>query len=251
MRPTADILGVHFHLIPRSAVLDHILAWRGQAGCHFIMIANPHSVMLCRRDPAMMAAARSATLCLPDGVGVTLAADILRHPHHGRVTGPALMLDLCDRGRSHNLRHFFYGGAEDVANQLAAKLTARFPGLIVAGTHTPPFRDLTADEEAAIRDQIHASRADILWVGLGAPKQEKWIHRQLDQLTTPAVIGVGAAFDFHSGHVKWAPAWIRKAGLEWAYRLALNPRRMLRRNLDSPVFLAHVLAQRLRAARAR
>ena len=119
------------------------------------------------------------------------------------------------------------------------------PGLEVAGTYCPPFRQTTEKEDDEIVRRISAASPDVLWVGLGAPKQEKWMAAHLGRIDVPVMIGVGAAFDFHSGNVKWAPAWIRKAGMEWAYRLVQEPRRLWRRNLDSPLFLFAVLRQRM------
>jgi N-acetylglucosaminyldiphosphoundecaprenol N-acetyl-beta-D-mannosaminyltransferase len=247
----ADVAGVAFDFVVMRQVIDAVEQWRRARSRNYIVLTNPHSVMLCRRDEQMRRATLSAGLTLPDGVGVVLAAELLGYGRQHRVTGPALMLDVCDRGREIGLRHFFYGGAEGVAEELARRLTAQFPGMIVAGTCCPPFRQLSESEDAQIIDRINEARADIVWVGLGAPKQEKWMRDHLGEIAAPAMIGVGAAFDFHSGNVKWAPKWIRKCGIEWAYRLACEPRRMWRRNLDSPLFLMHVLMQaagnRLRA----
>lgn len=180
-----------------------------------------------------------------------LAARLLGYPHHGRVTGPTLMLKLCDWGREPRFRHFFYGGASGVAETLAERLTAQFPGLEVAGTCCPPFRELHPAEDAQMVRRINEAKPDIVWVGLGSPKQEKWMADHVGRIEAAALIGVGAAFDFHSGRVKWAPAWIRKMGIEWAYRLAREPKRMWRRNVNSFVFLAKVLQQRLLGANVR
>ena len=239
----ADVAGVAFDFVLMRQVIDAVEQWRRARTRNYIVLTNPHSVMLCRRDEQMRRATLTAGLTLPDGVGVVLAAELLGYGRQHRVTGPALMIDVCDRGRDIGLRHFFYGGGEGVADELARRLTSQFDGLIVAGTCCPPFRNLSEAEDADIVDRINASRADIVWVGLGAPKQEKWMRAHLGEIAVPAMIGVGAAFDFHSGNVKWAPKWIRKFGIEWAYRLACEPRRMWRRNLDSPLFLMHVLMQ--------
>jgi N-acetylglucosaminyldiphosphoundecaprenol N-acetyl-beta-D-mannosaminyltransferase len=247
----ADVAGVAFDFVLMRQVIDAIEQWRRSGNRSYVVLTNPHSVMLCRRDEQMRRATLAAGLTLPDGVGVVLAAELLGYGRQHRVTGPALMLDLCDRGRERGLRHFFYGGAEGVADKLAQRVTDVFPGAIVAGTCCPPFRPLSDTEDHELVDRINATRPDVVWVGLGAPKQEKWMREHLGRVHATAMIGVGAAFDFHSGNVAWAPRWVRRCGVEWAYRLMLEPRRMWRRNLDSPVFLAHVLmqaaAQRLRA----
>jgi len=155
------------------------------------------------------------------------------------------MLRLCDWGREMGLRHFFYGGRPGIAERLADRLEARFPGLQVVGVHCPPFRALTPAEDKEVIQRINNSNPDIVWVGLGSPKQEKWMAQHRRNIRATAMIGVGAAFDFHSGRVKWAPVWMRKMGIEWAYRLAQEPKRMWRRNVNSFVFLARVLHQRV------
>ena len=211
----------------------------------YIAVANPHSVLMCHRSEQMGRAAAKADMTLPDGVGIILASQLLGYPHNGRVSGPTLMLRLCDSGRRQGYRHFFYGGTQGVAERLAQRLLSMFPGLEVAGTYYPPFRPLSEQQDQAVVTQINSTEPDIVWVGLGAPKQEQWMARHVGKIKAAALIGVGAAFDFHSGKVKWAPASVRRLGLEWAYRLAQNPRRMWRRNLDSPLFLSRVMRQRL------
>jgi N-acetylglucosaminyldiphosphoundecaprenol N-acetyl-beta-D-mannosaminyltransferase len=240
-----SILRVPFNLVSYQDVLETIDEWRSNGCQRYITITNPHSVMLCTRDAAMDRATYEAGLTLPDGVGIIWAARILGYPHRGRATGPTLMLRLCDAGRERNYRHFFYGGSEGVADRVAELLSTHYRGLAVAGTYCPPFRKLSDNEDQQIVDRINATKPDIVWVGLGAPKQEKWMADHVDRIHATAMIGVGAAFDFHSGNIKWAPGWIRKIGMEWAYRFALEPRRMWRRNLDSPLFLMHVVGQRI------
>jgi N-acetylglucosaminyldiphosphoundecaprenol N-acetyl-beta-D-mannosaminyltransferase len=246
--PAGDrtIVDVRFNLVGFESVMETVLGWRDRNERAYVALVNPHSVMMCRRDEAMCRAIEGAGLTLPDGVGIILAANILGYPHQGRVTGPALTLKLCDLGRRHGLRHFFCGGARGVAEELAGRLSDKYENLVVAGTYCPPFRPLTPEEDDALVARINATRPDIVWIGLGAPKQEKWMADHLDRIDAPAIIGVGAAFDFHSGTVPWSPSWGRKLGLEWAHRLALEPRRMWRRNLDSPAFLLRVFRQRFR-----
>jgi N-acetylglucosaminyldiphosphoundecaprenol N-acetyl-beta-D-mannosaminyltransferase len=241
-----DILGVRFDLIAYHVAMKTIDRWRREDEQHYVTITNPHSVMLCRRDRQMFEATSRAGLTLPDGVGIILAAQLLGYLHNGRVTGPILMLKLCDRGRQKGYRHFFYGGAQGVAKRLAERFSRVYPGLQVAGTYCPPFRPISDKEDEQIVGMINGTKPDIVWVGLGAPKQEKWMADHLGKIRATAMIGVGAAFDFNSGNVKWAPHWMRKCGLEWAYRLSKEPKRMWRRNLDSPSFLSKVVYQRLR-----
>lgn len=147
----------------------------------------------------------------------------------GRVCGPDLMPLLIDRSRAQGARHFFYGGAPGVADALAAKLGERFPGMVVAGTHSPPFRPLTSAEDAAEIELINAATPDYVWVGLGSPKQDLWIGEHRSRLDAPVLFAVGAAFDFHSGGLRRAPVWMQRTGTEWIYRLMAEPRRLLKR----------------------
>jgi len=238
-----EIAGVEFDFALKDQVAAIVQRWKRAGRRHYISITNPHSVMLCHRDSEMRLATQRAALTLPDGVGVIIAARLLGYGRRHRATGPATMLAVCDQGRTLGFRHYFYGGGEGVAEQLAHRLCRDFPGLQVAGTCAPPFRPLAEQEDARIVAQINAACADIVWIGLGAPKQEKWMLHHVGRIHATAMIGVGAAFDFHSGRIPWAPAFVRKAGLEWAWRLARDPLGMLRRNLDSPAFLARVFKQ--------
>jgi N-acetylglucosaminyldiphosphoundecaprenol N-acetyl-beta-D-mannosaminyltransferase len=239
------ILDVRFDLADYASVFNTIDQWRQRRQQAYITLANPHSVLLCHRDKQMRQAISIASLTLPDGAGIIWACNILGYENHSRVTGPELMLKLCDWGRKDGYRHYFYGGNEGVADSLACRLSEMYPGLQVAGTYCPPFRQLRAEEDKAVVEKINAAKPDIVWVGLGAPKQEKWMAQHLGMINATVMVGVGAAFDFHSGNVKWAPACFRKFGLEWAWRLACEPKRMWRRNLDSPLFLGKVIFQRL------
>ena len=238
-----SILGVDFSLLSYQDVVATIRRWRETDEQHYVTLTPPYTVLMCHRDEELNEATEGASLTLPDGVGIILAATILRYPHCGRVTGPMLMLRLCDCGRAERLRHFFYGGAPDVAEALARRLQKSYPGLDVAGTYSPPFRELAREEDVQIVRHINGAKPDIVWVGLGSPKQEKWMAAHVGKIKATAMVGVGAAFDFHSGRVKWAPAWMRDMGIEWAYRLCHEPKRMWRRNVNSFTFLARVLHQ--------
>jgi N-acetylglucosaminyldiphosphoundecaprenol N-acetyl-beta-D-mannosaminyltransferase len=243
-----DILGTHFSLLSYTDVVMRVIRWRDTQEKHYITLTPPYSVLMSICDSRLREATEAASLTLPDGVGIILAAKLLHYTHCGRVTGPELMLRLCDLGQAEGLRHFFYGGAPGVADALAKRLKQRYPGLDVAGTCCPPFRELTPAEDLEILELINQTRPDVVWVGLGSPKQEKWMVAHVGLIDAAALIGVGAAFDFHSGRVRWAPAWVRKMGLEWAYRLATEPKRMWRRNVGSLVFLGRVLHQRVAGA---
>jgi N-acetylglucosaminyldiphosphoundecaprenol N-acetyl-beta-D-mannosaminyltransferase len=162
-----------------------------------------------------------------------------------RLHGPDLMLECCKYGVTKGWRHFFYGGKNDVPEQLGRKLSRKFPGLIIAGQYSPPFRLLTQAEDEAVIQKINSVDPDVLWVGLGLLKQEQWIREHLTKIKVPWMIGVGAAFDFHAGTAKRAPLFFRNIGLEWLYRLVLEPR-MLVRNLYSLSILFPVIKEVLR-----
>jgi N-acetylglucosaminyldiphosphoundecaprenol N-acetyl-beta-D-mannosaminyltransferase len=147
----------------------------------------------------------------------------------GRVCGPDLLPLLVDRGREVGARHFFYGGAPGVAEQLAERLAGRYPGMVVAGMHSPPFRPLTPEEDKAEVELINAASPDFVWVGLGSPKQDLWIDGHRNRLDAAVLFAVGAAFDFHAGTLRRAPVWMQRTGTEWFYRLISEPRRLLRR----------------------
>jgi N-acetylglucosaminyldiphosphoundecaprenol N-acetyl-beta-D-mannosaminyltransferase len=163
-----------------------------------------------------------------------------------RVYGPDLMLAFCERSVGKGYRHYFYGGAEGVPERLADRLCRRFPGLVVAGTYSPPFRALSDAEDAALVERVNAARPDLVWVGLSTPKQERWMAAHRAKLEAPMLIGVGAAFDFHAGLKPQAPRWIQRSGFEWLFRTLSEPRRLGRRYAYIvPMFSLLVLSQEI------
>jgi N-acetylglucosaminyldiphosphoundecaprenol N-acetyl-beta-D-mannosaminyltransferase len=162
-----------------------------------------------------------------------------------RVCGPDTMLALMDRARTAGGRHFLYGGAPGVPERLAERLEARLPGLNVVGTYSPPFRPLTAEEDAAEVARINETRPDYVWVGLGSPKQDRWVMEHRERLTASVVLAVGAAFDFHSGNLRRAPSWMQRTGTEWIFRLLAEPRRLARRYTVTNSRFAFLLARQL------
>jgi N-acetylglucosaminyldiphosphoundecaprenol N-acetyl-beta-D-mannosaminyltransferase len=160
-----------------------------------------------------------------------------------RVCGPDVMLSLCDRGRAVGLRHFFLGGQPGVPGRLASRLAGSYPGLEVVGTESPPFRQLSADEDAALVERINNASPHVVWIGLGSPKQEFWAADHATDLHAPLLLPVGAAFDFHSGRVRRAPERIQRAGLEWLFRIAVEPRRLWRRYLVTNTRFLYLLVK--------
>lgn len=210
----------------------------------YISITNTESMYHAMRVPAHMEYIQKADFSLCDGVGVIAAGWAWGH-RISRVNGPILQLEASRYGVERGWRHFFYGGKEGVAEEMAARLTAQFPGLQVVGCICPPFRELSAAEDDAIVAQINAARPDIVWVGLGLLKQERWVAAHLGRINAPWMSGVGAAFDYHSGAVPWAPAFIRRLGLEWLFRLIVQPRLRAKRYWWSAVFVLEAFVGRL------
>lgn len=239
--PRYNILGVGVSALTFAAARDLIVAVRGTKRTGYICCGTAHGLVEAQRDPALRAAYNQSWLTTPDGMPLVW----LGPPNVDRVYGPDLMLAVCDAGRATGLRHYFYGGHAGVAETLRDKLTTRFPGLDIAGTFTPSFDPFNPSELSALRADVARAAPDVLWVGLGTPKQEHFMAQNWATLDAGVLIGVGAAFDFHSGRVRQAPKWIRGSGFEWLFRFAMSPRRLGWRYLKTnPLFLAHLFAQK-------
>jgi N-acetylglucosaminyldiphosphoundecaprenol N-acetyl-beta-D-mannosaminyltransferase len=238
--PAADVLDVPLALLDYDATLDWIDAVVADGARGYVCVAATHTVMACREDPELRAAVTGADFTVPDGQPLVWALKLLGHPLEDRVYGPELMDRACARAAQSGQRIYLYGGRNPGAlAQLARVLRLRHPGLKLVGGYAPPFRELEPDEEARIAADINAARADVVWFGIGVPKQEKWMARMRDRLDAPVLIGVGAAFDFHAGLIPQAPATMQRLGLEWLFRLVQEPRRLWRRYLRyNPRFIA-------------
>ena len=230
--PSASVLGVPLALTDYEKALDWIDAVSESGARGYICVAAVHTVMACAEDPELRSAVLGSSFTVPDGQPLVWALRALGHDLRSRVYGPDLMAHACARAAHTGRRFYLYGGRDEAAlAKLADSLRARYPGLRIVGSHCPPFRPLTAGEERSVVEDIEMAAPDVVWVGIGVPKQEKWMARMRDSLSAPVLIGVGAAFDFHAGLVAQAPAWLQRRGLEWAYRLAREPRRLWRRYL--------------------
>lgn len=246
--PGVDVLGTVVSAINLADAVETIEGWIGRGEHRYVCVANVHSVMEAFRDPTLRQVMNGSGLTTPDGMPLVWLLKHAGHHRASRVYGPDLMLDVCQRSLETGWRHYFLGGADGVADAMAARLQARFPGLQVAGTLSPPFRPLSRDEDEELVRTVNRASADIVWVGLGAPKQERWMAEHRAALDAPVLVGVGAAFDFHAGTVRQAPAALQRAGLEWAYRLVKEPRRLWRRYLVyNPWFMALVAVRLWRA----
>ena len=202
--------------------------------------------------PEVKAALNGARLVTPDGMPVVWALRLFGANEAGRVYGPDLLLAFSELSARKGYRQFYLGGAEGVAEALGQAMSDRFPGLQVAGICCPPFWEMSRDEESKMLAAANAAGADVIWIGLGSPKQDLWMARYRDRLNAPLLVGVGAAFDFLTGRVPHAPRWMQNSGLEWVFRLGAEPRRMWRRYLIyNPLFVWHLGKQWLLYRRAR
>jgi N-acetylglucosaminyldiphosphoundecaprenol N-acetyl-beta-D-mannosaminyltransferase len=235
------VLGLGVHPVSIPVVLDIMDGWIRAGEPHYVCVTDVHCVMESQRDPELRRIYDEAGLVVPDGMPLVWLSRLGGHAEADRVYGPDLLLACCEHSLVRGYRHFFYGGASGVAELLAERLTQRYPGLRVAGTYSPPFRPLTPTEDASIVARINDSGADLVWVGLGAPKQERWMYRHRGTLRAPVLLGVGAAFDFHAGLKKQAPRWLQRSGFEWLFRLLTEPRRLWRRYLrNNPAFIWNI-----------
>ena len=244
MTNRVNVLGVGISVLNLRTALTAITAAVRERRKGYICVTGVHGVMEAQADAGFKKILNGAFLCTPDGMPMVWAGKLNGHRDMSRVYGPDLMLEVCAWSEMSGAKHFFYGGAEGVAALLVEKLKTKFPKLQVIGAFTPPFRALEAGEEKSLAAQIAEGQPDILWVGMSTPKQEKFMAEFFPKLNATLMIGVGAAFDFHSGRVRQAPRWMQRCGLEWLYRLGCEPRRLGGRYLrNNPRFVLKFLGQ--------
>ena len=247
MTERVNILGVGVSAINMEQALATIDGWVASRAREYVCVCPVHSIMECRRSEEVRRTFNQAGMVTPDGMPLVWVARAMGHHDVGRVYGPDLMLAVLRRERH---RHFFYGGGPGVAERLAGAMMTRYPKLEVAGFIEPPFAPLDELCTPAVAQAINAGSADIVWVGMSSPKQDLWMTRMRPLLDAPVLIAVGAAFDFHTGRVRQAPAWIQRSGLEWLFRLGTEPRRLWRRYLvDNPWFVWELFLQSTRLKR--
>ncbi|MDB5393548.1 MAG: glycosyl transferase, WecB/TagA/CpsF family [Rhodospirillales bacterium] len=242
MIPTVNVLGVGVSAVNPSRAVAEVRRWIAEKEYRYVCVSGVHGVMECHRDPVLKAIHNRAGLVLPDGMPLAWWVRGAGHPEADRVCGPEFMPLIFEtlRGR----RHFFFGSTKKTLNDLIHRVRERYPDAEIVGSISPPFRQVTDQEDAEIVRTINDSGADIVWVGLSTPKQERWMAAHRGRLTAPALIGVGAAFDMQAGHISRAPKFVRRTGFEWAYRLILEPRRLWRRYLvNNPAFILLAVAQ--------
>jgi N-acetylglucosaminyldiphosphoundecaprenol N-acetyl-beta-D-mannosaminyltransferase len=239
----ANILGVGVDAIDMDGVLAAISRHLRSDRKGYVCAASVHGILESLRCPELAIAYAESTFNVPDGTPTVWVGRLQGFRQMDHVTGPALMREVFRRPEFSSCSHFFYGGRPGVAQELARRMVQQYPWTRVAGTYTPPFRDLNEQEERDLVAQIKALQPDILWVGISAPRQELWMHRMLTRLDTRLMFGVGAAFDFHTGRIRETPPWIKRAGFHWLHRLLQDPKRLWRRNLFNTAFLWHIALQ--------
>lgn len=243
------VLTVSVDAVQLPEVIDRIEQWiLEKAVGRYIAVTNVHVVVEAHHDESFRQTIESADMVVPDGMPLIWLGRRRGFQLSKRVCGADLFEQFCRSTRGKGYRHFLYGGAPGVPELLGEILTRRFPGVCIAGTYSPPFRPMTHEEDQQATEMINRSAADVLWVGLGCPKQERWMYAHRGQLSVPVMVGVGAAFDFISGRVPRAPRVIGDLGFEWLYRLSKEPRRLWRRNVvSSSAFVYYCLREMLTA----
>jgi N-acetylglucosaminyldiphosphoundecaprenol N-acetyl-beta-D-mannosaminyltransferase len=226
-----NILGVEISAINITQAIVIISDWILNKIPNYVCVTPVHALMDYRKNAELLMIANNSGLTTPDGMPIVWILKIAGFKYVDRVYGPDLMNELCRVSLESGYKHFFYGNTDAVLSDLKEKLEEKYPGIQIAGSIAPPFRELTIQENEEICKQISASGADILWVGLGSPKQELWMYHHQGRIDVPVMIGVGAAFDFLSGNKPQAPRWIQRSGLEWFYRFLQEPRRLWKRYL--------------------
>jgi N-acetylglucosaminyldiphosphoundecaprenol N-acetyl-beta-D-mannosaminyltransferase len=245
-----DVLGVEVSAADIPIAIEEIDRWVRQGHRSYVTLTGVHGVMESVRNEAVRRVHNAAGLVLPDGMPLVWLLWHGGFEFADRVCGPDLMPAIFDHSQQTGYRHFLYGAAPRTLELLKGNLERKFPAAEIVGAHAPPFRPAGADEDDAVIEAINASAADIIWVGLSTPKQELWMARHRHRLSATVLIGVGGAFEFHAALVRRAPRWLQRSGLEWAFRIAMEPRRLAKRYLrTNPGFLALLAAQKLGLSR--
>jgi N-acetylglucosaminyldiphosphoundecaprenol N-acetyl-beta-D-mannosaminyltransferase len=246
-RPAAHVLGISVDAIDMAGALKRVANSLKSSRKSYVCVAGVHGVMEAQRSAELRDAYAGSEMTIPDGMPLTWVGHMQGHHAMQRVTGPDLMLEIFRRREFAHVTHFFYGGREGIAEELRDKMKAKFPWTRIVGTYTPPFRELTQTEAAQFTATIAALQPDIIWIGISCPRQEVFMARHLPELKTKLMFGVGAAFDYHTGHIRDCADWIKRAGLQWLHRLLQDPRRLWRRYLrTNPAFIWHITRQILR-----
>jgi N-acetylglucosaminyldiphosphoundecaprenol N-acetyl-beta-D-mannosaminyltransferase len=244
MIPRVNILGVGVTPVNLMQTVGILEKWRAEGRREYVCCTSVHGLVEAQRDPEIRNALNRSGLTTEDGMPLVWWCQRSGYSDASRVCGSDLLLAMCERAPQRGHRHYFYGGSPRVVEALVSRLEQLFPGLIIAGYRSPPFRPLTKEEEAADIQAINDTHPDFVWVGLGFPKQDKWMVQHLGKIQAAALLGVGAAFDFVAGSKPRAPLWMQRSGSEWLFRLMTEPRRLAGRYLVyNSIFVARALQQ--------
>ena len=229
-RTLREVIGSPIDTVTWSQTLERLSGWAAAGQSRYVCICNVHSVVTARQDEVFSDVIRKADMATPDGAPVAWLMRRLGSLGQERINGPDLMWRYCAEAARRNESIYLYGGQQRTLDILQRTLLAHFPGLMIAGAYSPPFRALTPEEDTAVVEAINDSGAGTVWVSLGCPKQEKWMAEHRGRINA-VMIGVGAAFDYHAGTIQRAPRWMQRNGLEWLHRLCSEPRRLWKRYL--------------------
>ena len=227
-----SILGTKINVTDMEKTVRYMEAHLEELKGHYICVSNVHTTVTAYRDPAYRAVQNGAAMNIPDGKPLSIVQYLRGEKEAGRVPGPDLMPELFRLSEEKGYRHYFYGSTQETLDALKDKLSEKYPKMKIAGMYSPPFRPMTEEEDREAVERINAARPDFIWVGLGAPKQEKWMADH-DGRVCGVMLGVGAGFDFHAGTGKRAPKWMQEICMEWLYRIGQDPKRLLVRYLDT------------------
>lgn len=238
-----DVLGVRVAVTNVPSACQAIAAWIEERRKTYVCVAPVSTIVDCQKDGEYRRVVNGSGMTTPDGIPLVWMGKLKNKKAVRRTYGPDLLLALSELSQQKGYRHYFYGGTPETNERLVGKLKSRFPRLAIAGHYAPPFRAAGEREDDRVLEGINAARPDVLWVGLGSPKQDYWMCHHRAKLDVPVMIGVGAAFDFIAGTKRQAPLWMRRAGLEWFFRLCCEPRRLWKRYLIGNVTFIYLVAK--------
>lgn len=244
-RGYANVLGVSIDAVNMAQALTMVRARLRQGRKGYVCFVDVHGVLEALKSQSVAEAYAQAAMAMPDGTPTVWVGRMQGRREMSYVTGPGMMSEIFRRVEFAGYSHYFYGGEPGVADDLAATLCRKYPWTRIVGIYTPPFRELTCEEEEDLVAEINRLKPDIVWVGIGTPRQDLWMRRMLPHFETRMMFGVGAAFDFLTGRIRLCPEWMKHAGLHWLHRLAQDPRRLWMRNVHNMAFLWHIALQLL------
>lgn len=229
---SCNILGVDIAVTNMKSVVHYLTKNLEKLRGEYVCVSNVHTTVMAYNDPSYRTVQNSAVIAVPDGKPLSLVCRMRGYKHAQRVAGPDLMPEILRLSEKEGYTHYFYGSTKQTLDALEQNIREQYPKLKIVGTCSPPFRKLTEEEDARVIEEINAAKPDFVWVGLGAPKQERWMYEHRGKINA-VMLGVGAAFDFHAGTAKRAPKWMQECYLEWLYRLIQDPKRLLKRYVRS------------------